>query len=431
MITTMRPLLVLAFLANILGVAAAWEGDEEDMMCSVAAMVNDEIITSYEVEQRVRLLVNTSGVQISDDDLVELKKQILNGLIDEKLQIQEARRLEIGVEPAQIEGYLGRMAGQNNLSLEQFLEGLGQIGVDPETLIGQVEAEIAWLRLVSGIFQDRAKVTDEEVAAELERRKAAMSETQYLLSEIYLDIPNAAERRGVARSAESLYRQIGQGASFPALARQFSALPSAARGGDIGWTTLDTLPEEVAEAVSESPAGSVLAPIPTASGYYIVAVRDVQQSMDVANTDAIMSAVQLVMTLPQAIAMEDVSEKRHAFEAMTAKIGSCAQAQALSESHDDIFDVKLDDIRLSEMRPVFRTALTPLRAGEISPAMRAGSGLHTLIVCEREDLEMDIVKMVPPAPEEVELEMEDARLSLLAQRYLRDLRRDANIEVRL
>lgn len=200
----------------------------------IIAVVNDELISSYDLRQRMLLLIVTSGVQVTEQNYEAFQQQALRSLIDERLELQEAKRWELTIEDEEITEEITRMAAQSNMSYDQLIAELQRAGVDPETLRNQIRAETGWQRLVGGRFNAKARVGKDQVDSYMAKITADSQKPQYLVAEIFID-PNLAGGLAEAQNgAQQLFQQIASGAApFQSVARQFSNAPSAANGGDV------------------------------------------------------------------------------------------------------------------------------------------------------------------------------------------------------
>src|SRR5258708_9365237 len=204
---------------------------------SVAAIVNDDIISTYDLAQRMRLLIATSGVQATQDTLPEFQKEALRSLVDERLQIQELRRVQkdqkitIIATDDEIQEELTGTAQQNNLKPEGFLAALKSQGIGSETLYEQIRAQMSWQRWIRGRYGTRLRIGEDQIKATQARLTAAASKPQYEVSEVVLDAGRTGRMDAAANGATQLVAQIQQGAPFAAVARQVSASSTAAAGG--------------------------------------------------------------------------------------------------------------------------------------------------------------------------------------------------------
>jgi len=132
---------------------------------SVAAIVNDDIVSTYDLVQRMRLVAVTAGIQPSEETLPQLQREALRGLIEERLQIQELRRvekenkIEIIANDQEVDAAIADMARENNnMTTEQLMGQLRAAGIGPETLRAQLRAEISWQGYINGRYRSRLRI---------------------------------------------------------------------------------------------------------------------------------------------------------------------------------------------------------------------------------------------------------------------------------
>jgi len=231
--------------------ASPWESGD-----SVGAVVNSDIITDYELRQRVALYAATSSVQLTPELTKKIRSQILDQLVAEHLQIQEAKRKGISISSPEIDKQIDRIVSDNHLSLQQLKDMLAKNGVSFGTLRGQIAAQVLWQKVVADEFQDRINISDDDVDAELVRLSEGKNKAHFLVAEIFLSVDSPEQDGKVLRNIQDLEGQLQSGAPFRAIARQFSQSPSAAAGGDIGWVYDGQLaPELNAELNKLTPGG--------------------------------------------------------------------------------------------------------------------------------------------------------------------------------
>ena len=254
---------------------AAPEGPLPTVSESVAAIVNDDIVSTYDLVQRMRLLAITSGIQPNDENLPQLQREALRGLIEERLELQELGRvehenkIEIIASDVEVDGAVADMAkGANNMTADQLLAQLAAAGIGPETLRAQLRAEISWQGYINGRYRSRLRIGRDQVKATLDRLAAQATKPQYQISEVYIEAARVGGMQVAFQGAQSLIDQMRQGAPFPAVARQFSSSPTAANGGDAGWIGAGEMPTEVDAALDQMGPGQLSPPIATQDGVY-------------------------------------------------------------------------------------------------------------------------------------------------------------------
>ncbi|MGE3143649.1 MAG: SurA N-terminal domain-containing protein, partial [Hyphomonadaceae bacterium] len=199
---------------------ALWAGPAAAQMAEgVAAIVNDQVISTYDVRQRATLLLASAGIQNTAEAMQRAKTQALRDLVDEHLQMQEAAHYEINVTDAQVNASLGDIARQNNTTPQALLSQLASAGINPSTLRSQIRADIAWRRLVGGRYGSRVRISPNAILETQQRIAQSATRTQYLASEIFLPAETEAEFADAQNGAERLLQEMQRGAPFPLVAR--------------------------------------------------------------------------------------------------------------------------------------------------------------------------------------------------------------------
>ncbi|WP_417491969.1 peptidylprolyl isomerase [Maricaulis sp.] len=415
--------LVLAFMASLLVIAAP--GALAQSTEGVAALVNDQPITTVDVRNRMRLIIASTGMtQIDPATLAQIQSQAIRGLVDENLQLQAAREYDIEVTDEEINQSIQDLADRNNTTIDAIVGDLERSGVDVSTLRHQLEAEIAWQVLVNGRYGSRIRISDQQIEMALERLAASASQPQFRIFEMFFEIPNVNAEEETVQRVIAVMDQLQRGAPFPDLARQYSDAPSAANGGDIGWIVASQLPPEVAAIIpqlmqqySQSRGGAALSnPVRVPGGFTIIALVAARDGTTTLQFDLVQ------ITVP-ASAVE--SGTNAALSTALAANPTCSEAEAAASRVPGAVVTPLGAIGADSLLPQVRDALTPLREGENTGVLQTAAGLQGLIVCER-----TITGPGVPSRDDLESQLRGQQLSLHSRRWLRDLRRDGTVEIR-
>jgi peptidyl-prolyl cis-trans isomerase SurA len=257
------------------------------------AVVNGDIITGTDVDQRLALILAANDNKPTAEELQRLRLQVLRNLIDETLQIQEARASDITVSDEEVEQSYARVAqqsfNQNVAAMDAYLK---RIGSAPGSLKRQIRGELTWQRLLGRNVQPFVNVSNDEVTEMIDRLKAAKGTDEYRLGEIYLAAP-AEARQAVSENARQIVEQLRKGGSFVAYARQYSQASTAAVGGDLGWIRLAQLPAELAVAARELQPGQLVGPIEIPGGFSILYLIDKRQVLTADPRDAVLALKQV------------------------------------------------------------------------------------------------------------------------------------------
>ncbi len=392
---------------------------------SIRAIVNDQVISQYDVDQRLNLILAAAGREVTPDQRNMLRQQALQNLVDEKLELQEAKHYDLVISDDEVNQAIGNIAAQYKMTQEQFEDYLKRAGASIDSLRDQVRAEIAWSRLVHGRLNPQVAVSDEEVQKVLDRLKENAGQNEYLVSEIFLLVDTPSKDAKVHQAAERLVEQLRQGAPFNVMARQFSEAATAAVGGDLGWVPQGQLTDEVDKTLAKMRPRTVSDPVRTPGGYYILLLRDRRKIMKADPLDVQLKLTQLTFDFPENADSKAKSAERDKIASAVASISGCddldAKAKTLGASAVD----PVGDVRIGDMPAQLQAAVEPLGVGEASPPVMTDKGLQVLVVCGRNQPEVQM-----PTFDSVEESLRQQRLAMMARRYLRDLRRDAIVDYR-
>lgn len=394
---------------------------------SVAAVVNDDIISTYDLAQRMRLLIATSGVQPTQDNLAQFQREALVSLVDERLQMHELRRVEkeqkidIVADDAEVNDEIDGMAQQNNMSREQFLGYLASRGIGADTLKQELRAQISWQRWIRGRYGSRLRVGEDQIAATQARLAAEAAKPQYQIGEILIDAARVGGMDQATQGAQQLVSQMQQGAPFPAVARQFSALPTSANGGDAGWVSAGEMPPEVEAVVEQMRPGQLSQPIPVKDGVYILYLRDKRAG----GGAPLVSLKQAAVALPQGATAADEAAAREKLVALKPQFKGCDSLEAVAAKAPGVVAGDLGEAELNDLAPQFREAAEKLEVGQISDPIRTDAGIHLVAVCGRRSAGAAAVDK-----QQIEQRLFSQQLSMISRRYMRDLRNSATIETK-
>ena len=400
-------------------------GKNDPAIRKPTAIVNGDIITRTDVEHRLALIVVANGGKIPPEELERLRNQVLRNLIDESLQIQEARANKVEVTRAEVNESFARVARNFKRSPEQMAAYLKEVGSNEASLKRQIEGELSWTRLLRRRIQPFVNVGQEEVQGIVDRLNAAKGSTEVRVGEIFLSATpeNAAE---VATNARRIIGQVQNGGSFPAYARQFSEASTAAVGGDLGWVRPEQLPEALAAVARDMGTGQMAGPIEVPGGFSILYMVDRRQVLTADPRDAVLALRQLSVSFPAGTSTEQATAKASAFANATRAIAGCGAAQKVAEQLGAEM-VDNDQVRIRDLPTALQDLMINLQVGQATPPFgNTREGVRVLVVCGRDDPQA----AQGPNPEQIMAQLEEERVNLRARRYLRDLRRDAVVDYR-
>ncbi len=392
---------------------------------TASAKVNGEIITQTDIDQRVAWLEATNQRRLAPQE----REQVVQALVDELIQIQNAREAEITItseEVAQMyDRYAQRELGITAAELDQLARSVGS---SPASLQRMLLAQTAWQQLLRRNVAPLVNVSAREVNEQIDRMKADKGTNEYRLGEIYVAAPAGADAQ-VEQRMQAIMQQLQETGDFASVAAQYSQASTAARGGDLGFVRLDRLPPELATVVPAMEVGELQGPIPCCGGYSILYMRDKRQVMVADPRDGLVSLAQITINMPAGLSMNDMNQFAAEFGQQTQGFtGGCASVEAEAKKIG-AEAVLVDQISIRQLPSQLQDMVLATPDGGVTrpygvAASEASQPLRAMMVCGRSDPPM----LDGPTFDEVMSQIENERIERRAQNYMRDLRRDAIVE---
>jgi len=416
----MRSIPVLCLCLSLLGAAGASAQETR-----IAALVNDDVVSLSDLSARVTLVVRSSGMQDDEQTRERISSQVLRSLIDERLEMQEAKRLKITISQEEIDQALARLEQQNNMAKGALDDFLTKSGISKASLVDQVTASLSWSKLVRNRLMQDVSISDEEINETLGRLKAQADVPQDRAAEIFLAVDNPSQDAQMKQLADRLIEQIRGGVKFDAVARQFSQSPTAAVGGDLGYVTESELLPELGDALKKMNPGEMSYPLHTGGGYYILYLLD-RRTLSAPNpAETLLSLVEVMLPV-QSTAPQD-EQQRVALHAqqISGSVRSCGELAKIGRDEAPQTSREIPEVKAGELPTTVRQTVLGLGVAAASKPLPVPGGLAVVMVCQRKDPPGGL-----PTRDEISESLARERLDTLARRYLRDLRRGAYVDIR-
>jgi len=385
----------------------------------IAAVVNDDIVTTYDLQQRARFMMATTGVEPDEASQRRILQQAMRNLVDEKLQIQEAKKYDQTISDESVDRGVQRLIARNGIDVNEFAQRLAGAGIGMGTLQDQIRAEIAWQRIIGGLYGSRIRISDAQIDETVNRLTANANKPSYNVTEIYIEATqDIGGMEGAMQGAEAMIAQLQQGAPFDVLARQFSSAATAAQGGNVGWVREGELREELNSVITQMEKGAVAPPIMVPGGVNVIGLVD--KKVSTSETFYTLNSLNF--------GTENESEIP---AARTAIKNARNVAQSCETLKDDVAEIdglitnSMGEIKSSDLTDDILAILSNTNVGEISEPLETPNGLVSLMVCERDLRGSDI-----PSREQVEDRLLNQQEAQASRRHLRNLRRNATIVTR-
>lgn len=395
----------------------------------IVAVVEGDVITNDDVESRSRLFAMSTGLPLAGEVLERLKPQIVRQLVDERLRIQASRSRKIVVADKDIAIAIRDIEQRNNMPAGTLRHRLAASGISQRTLVDQIRAQLGWGQVLREQLADKVSVSDGEVDEQLRLRTQQTGQQEYRMGEIFVPIDDPSHSADAERFAETVIKELRAGAPFSLVAAQFSQNQTALEGGDRGWVQTNQMDQEVARLVTAMPVGAISNPVRVAGGFSIVALHGKRElGRDLATAINLRQAfVPFTTPLnPQA----PTEQQRQAMEkarGISNSVRDCAQMEQVAKSGNGPnhpFDP--GELRLEGLNPpAFRQMLATLPIGKASQPLVANDGIAVVMVCSRERKNMATLSR-----QDVQRQIVNERIELLSRQMLRDLHRQANVDIR-
>ncbi len=388
----------------------------------IAVIVNENVISLGEIKARIDLSLLSAGLPDEPEIRQRVAVQVLRSLVDEKLQSQEGERLGIGVSSEEIDAAMKKLAQDNKIpggDMETFLKAHD---IPASTLREQIKATLAWNKIVMLSLRPRVDIGEEEVDDAVTRMRANAGKQEYLVSEIFLPVDRPEDETDVKALADRLADELKKGGSFGAMARQFSQSAGASSGGDIGWIQVGQLAGELDKILQTLQAGEIAGPIRSAGGYHILGVRE---KRTIALSDIKEMSVRLQQVFRPYGETQDKEGLLREANAIRQTVSSCDGLKDKLAARYPLWRAQdLGEVKLAAAPAWLAEKVENIAEGHASEAMATDKGALMLFVCSRalpEGVDRNAIRNM----------IGGERLELLARRKLRDLRRDAFIDVRM
>ncbi len=387
-------------------------------MQTIEAVINNDIVTSFDVDARTKLAMLAAEVPDNAETRRLFRVQTLQTLVNETLQRQEIERLKIVVTDDEIAAAMNELEQNNGLPRGGLPLLLQQKGIPIQTMHDKIRVSIAWGQLVRGRFGSQINVSDEEVNSIIARIEENQGKQENRVAEIRLTIPTPADAPRVERFANRIIEQLTSGGNFAAIAQQFSDSPTAAVGGDMGWILADDMEKAIADVILRMRPGQISKPIRVNDDFVVLLLRDRRVIGAVDDEEPTITLYQIVIPInaPNAARVADTA---------ATSINTCAQAEAYAKQHNFREAGSLGTLRLSALPPDVSRHVEGLAVGKTAEPLLFRDAWRVLSVCARTMPELRL-----PDPELVRQRLRGQQFERHAQRYLRDLRQAAFVDIR-
>ena len=400
----------------------------------IAAVVNDQIISHYDLNMRLTLVILFTGIKNSPETRRRLAPQVMLTLIDEKLKLQEAKRLDLVISDKEVDAVIRNLEKSNKLSKGGMRDELDKLKVEFSSFANQIKANLAWKELIIGRYSRSILISDEEIEAVLTENINNEGKPEYLVSEIFLPVDKPENEIQVAAMANRLIEQIKGGINFATLAKNFSKSPSAKKGGDLGWNRAGQLDQELNNAMVQLQPGQMSQPIRTPDGYFILALKKQRTAQKFGQPEPVSATVnlqQLFIPLAKSANPTVIDLAMNKAHKIGQNAKNCKDLEQAANKFRSPLSGNLGNIKVSALRSLQKGLILELPPLKASQPLRTPEGIMVLMVCQREEAKPQKKLSMDDRRDRIAENLRDKRLDILGRQYLRELRRSAYLDLRL
>ncbi|CAN5883918.1 peptidylprolyl isomerase [soil metagenome] len=392
----------------------------------VLARVNDDAITDFDLSQRVLFAIRTTGLQDSPELRQRLAAQILRQMIDEKLQLQDAKKLGLKASDSELQQRFMDIERGANMARGQFKQYLQSVGVPLDIAVQQIEAQIAWTKIIRRKVRPQVDVSETEIDDSLARARTNVGKTESRVAEIFVPVDRAELSDDAKRSADRILDQLKRGAPFGAVAQQFSQGATAQSGGELGWILPGGLDPTLDAAVEKLPVRQASEPIRSPAGWHILYVIDRRPFAATRAEDTRLNLTQLTLPLPVNASPDEVAKANAEAQKAVAGVRTCADMHVRARELKGATSGDLAGVRVGDLQsnPQMFEQIPKLAIGGTAGPFRVAEGLQVVALCSR------VGGDGLPTRDIISQQILLQKLEAAGRRYMRDLRRQATIDIK-
>lgn len=393
----------------------------------IAATVGEEAITTYDMVNRTKLIMFSTGLQPDKETFNKIAPQALQSLINDKIIMQEAERLSIKIPEDDMASAKKSIEQKNNMQPGQLDEMLARNGIPVATMDNQIKSQIAQAMIRSIKIRPLVNISDDEVEDFVRAQSFNQEIEEYYLNEIVLPVEAPEDEDKTKELADKLYTEIKAGKDFAAMAREFSASATAFNDGAVGWMPENQIPKEILAEIKKNDIGMVSEPIRSIEGFFIVKATQKRQQNSIAQEDEI-NLKQFESPFPEKADAKKVKTEMERLVKLEYQDEACQNPESFA-MRNGLSSKDYGQMKIGELDPKMKPLVSELEVGKFSTPVKTTKSGTVFLVCER------IQNIAPLIDDNKRDEARNAlfarKLDLQMRKYLRDLRRKTNIEVRI
>ncbi len=349
---------------------------------SIAATVNDKVITKRDLSHRVKLTLLSMNMSQTNENVSKVQEQVLEAMIQDQIKLQLAEEFQMEIDPHQIQSAIRNIERQNNMGEGDFAKMMASKGIPFYIMQDQVKAQLIWNEYIRARFANMVQVSEAEVEKALAELKHGTREKRFQLAEIvlYADDKNTMSKR--RSQANNIVAQVKQGAPFSMLANQVSQAPSSVNGGVIGWVAESKLSDELRKVIAATSEGNVTKPIEMKNGVRIYYVIDTLMPGQFSKPKSTITFKQVFVPNPEDAFAFEIEDNLKQVASISQQIRSCNVVEKLVKSKNGTVQF-VQSLPLQNLPGPIKDILSKTAVNRGSKPVYTGNGAMFFVVCDR------------------------------------------------
>ena len=393
-------------------------------LLSIVAIVNDEPITMMDLDARLRLIIISSNLPNNLETRKNLSGQVLQSLISERLQHQEARKLGIRVTNQEVENNIKFIEKQNNMQENQLIETLFKNGVPKSALPIRLKSNLIMQKLLQNIIRPKVVINNNEVNNEYNNLLANNGKMEYKFSEISFNFSNLSKKEDIILIAKQIRKKIIEENNFDVIGKRIQENGTGVYKNN-NWKLTNKINKDIYLQIETLEKNEISELVLTNTGVSIIKI-DGKREFKIPELSQTVSDIAFISSdLPINknkidLFIEDIKNK-------TKNIKSCDEMTELSKIYGNKRGKYLGKILLKNLPKYFIEELKNLNVNQPSKPIVADDGIYVTMICNyNKDLNQEYA-----LKEMIKDNIRNRSTTILKERYLLDLNRKALIDVRI
>lgn len=394
----------------------------EAQRIDIAAIVGDEIISTSDVAERRDLVLATNNIAPTIENQKRVTQRVIESLIDENIQMQEARRLSISVDKAQLDAAVAKLEEGRRIPQGSLRDTLRRQGLSVRSMEDQLTAQLAWTKVVQRKLRREVSISDDEIARAQQAAAADPGIPQVRIAAISVLVLKPGDEQAAAGFAKEIYDKLKSGMAINEMLMKLAGRKDV-RVSPPGWVDEEKLQPAMQQALRPMNPGEVTPPLKSMNTFQIIQVLERRIAKKVPDSTE-MVLKEIALPVPPKPDQKSMLALREAAEAVAKNPGDCtAEGVGVPNS---AAKTKFSRLSFGTLPTELKPIIAELGVTEVSQPLMSETAVRMFMLCERIDPGMG---NLPPAAE-VRRQLFNEKIELEAEKHLRNLKRDTFIEIK-